>query len=225
MHYVMECAEMTLNDVKQISLYQYKSILFQILFGLHVAQKTCEFVHNDLHSKNVLLSKSETHLCFTDGEDAWFTHGYSVKITDFGLSRIRLGENVIYNPRNPMTELFDPSADVDKVMQEMSRIKMDPERWVEDPSLSPQSKRALSQEKKKTLDGFRKAAKTGVNLSKLIRHSFFDDLRTRPEAYSTPEKMNVDTNTPDKADAFGDKENTFVLHGSKTVSTPFKFKM
>ncbi len=51
MHYVLERADCTLNDVKSFSLHDYKCILFQILFALYVAQQEYEFMHNDLHKK------------------------------------------------------------------------------------------------------------------------------------------------------------------------------
>lgn len=51
MHYVLECADVTLDDIKIMTLNQYKCIFFQILFALYVAQKEFEFMHNDLHTK------------------------------------------------------------------------------------------------------------------------------------------------------------------------------
>lgn len=51
MHYVLECADFTLFELKSMSLYEYKCILFQVLFALYVAQKEFEFMHNDLHMK------------------------------------------------------------------------------------------------------------------------------------------------------------------------------
>jgi serine/threonine protein kinase len=46
---VLEKAETTLGKVKKLSSYDYKCIIFQILFALNVAQSKYEFVHNDLH--------------------------------------------------------------------------------------------------------------------------------------------------------------------------------
>jgi hypothetical protein len=51
MHYVLECADFTLAELRVMSLYEYKCLLFQVLFALYVAQKEFEFMHNDLHTK------------------------------------------------------------------------------------------------------------------------------------------------------------------------------
>jgi len=53
MHYVLERADFTLYDLREspVALGNFRSILFQILFALYVAQETCEFMHNDLHPK------------------------------------------------------------------------------------------------------------------------------------------------------------------------------
>jgi len=62
MNYILEKADLSLNEFLQennlsLSLGMYKQILFQILFSLHMAQEHCEFVHNDLHMKNILLQQ------------------------------------------------------------------------------------------------------------------------------------------------------------------------
>jgi len=232
MHYVMDCAEMTLNDLKRTSIHQYKCILFQILFGLYVAQNECEFVHNDLHMKNVLLfkPKNDSDISpFKDGDDVWYTSGFVVKITDFGLSRIRLGSSVIFNQRNPMTELFDPTTDVDNIVTEMSKIKILPDSWVVE-DVSPDSKKTLTQAKRKELENLKRLAKSGARLEKILRHKFFDSLKERPEEYVTPEKPKFGTPKKEKAEKTEnteDKEN-LLNHSNvtaKTVSTPFKFRI
>lgn len=38
MHYVMEYVDLTLNDLKEMTLLEFKSILFQILYALYLAQ-------------------------------------------------------------------------------------------------------------------------------------------------------------------------------------------
>lgn len=51
MHYILERADFTLNDIKGATLHEYKSLFFQVLFALYVAQTEYEFMHNDLHKK------------------------------------------------------------------------------------------------------------------------------------------------------------------------------
>jgi len=225
---------MTLGQLKHTTLYQYKCILFQILFGLYIAQNECEFVHNDLHMKNVLLFKCKDGgmvNSFVDGADSWYTSGYVVKITDFGLSRIRLGTSVIYNLKNPITELFDPNTDVQNIVTEMSKIKIQSDGWVDDASLSPDSVKTLTKEKKKELESFRRLAKSGEKLQKILRHKFFDELQNRPENFDTPEK-NVATKqakfespSTDKENNENQTQNRPNVSLSTTVSTPFKFKI
>jgi len=134
MYYVLSRADLTLADVKQLPLYSFKCILFQILFALYVAQKEYEFVHNDLHLKNVLLvnTASSDYCLFKDEEISWYITGRIVKITDFGLSRIRLDNHrVIYNKKLPYTEGFYPNTDVEKIFREIStKVKIIPSSWV-----------------------------------------------------------------------------------------------
>jgi serine/threonine protein kinase len=57
---VMERADMNIDEYltsidNVIYLTEFKCILFQILFALHVSQRYCGFVHNDLHLGNVML--------------------------------------------------------------------------------------------------------------------------------------------------------------------------
>jgi len=144
MHYVMEYAESTLNDIRLVTLYQYKCILFQILFSLYVAQKECLFVHNDLHLKNILLinHKEEEYISFKDQNIVWYTTGKVVKITDFGLSRIQLdNQRIIYNKKRPETEFFSAHADVEKIFSEFSKIKIQPESWVTMEEVEKEAKR------------------------------------------------------------------------------------
>lgn len=60
MNFILEKADSSLNEYllehnNTMSLEMYKQTLFQILFSLNMAQEHCEFVHNDLHLKNILL--------------------------------------------------------------------------------------------------------------------------------------------------------------------------
>jgi serine/threonine protein kinase len=65
----MERLEDTLDDLLNktggISEEEWLSILFQVVFGLAVANKHYSFVHNDLHSDNILFqSTKETYIYY-----------------------------------------------------------------------------------------------------------------------------------------------------------------
>ena len=56
MHFILEYADSTLFEMRdKLDLLQFKSVLFQILYALYIAQTELEFNHNDLHLKNILL--------------------------------------------------------------------------------------------------------------------------------------------------------------------------
>jgi multisubunit Na+/H+ antiporter MnhF subunit len=66
-HVVLEHADMSLMDYRTLTLYEYKCILFQILFALFVAQTEYKFVHNDLHLKVcvfLIITSSQSHNTF-----------------------------------------------------------------------------------------------------------------------------------------------------------------
>ena len=60
---LMEHMNLTLDDLLDngypITTTEWLSILFQIIFGLAVAQKHFYFVHNDLHSSNVMFQNTK----------------------------------------------------------------------------------------------------------------------------------------------------------------------
>jgi serine/threonine protein kinase len=64
MNIVMERAVLTIdqyltNSDNIVCLPEFKCILFQILFALHISQRYCGFVHNDLHLGNIMLQKCD----------------------------------------------------------------------------------------------------------------------------------------------------------------------
>lgn len=69
------------------------SIIKQVLMGICIAQKECNFTHYDLHSFNVMIKKCDKDLVFLYklDEDNQFcvpTYGYYPVIIDFGFSYI-----------------------------------------------------------------------------------------------------------------------------------------
>ena len=66
---------------------EWKSILFQVCFGLAVAQKQYDFVHNDLHSSNIMFKDTELEYLYYNFKGTYFkipTFGKISKIIDFG---------------------------------------------------------------------------------------------------------------------------------------------
>ena len=66
---------------------EWLSILFQICFGLSVAQKQYNFVHNDLHSSNIMFKETNIEFLYFQFYDTYFkipTYKKITKIIDFG---------------------------------------------------------------------------------------------------------------------------------------------
>jgi hypothetical protein len=92
--------------------------MFQVIAGLAVAQQTYDFVHNDLHTNNVMwCGTGETHLYYhvtgAVGGDRFYrvpTFGRIMKIIDFGRATFRppasSGDNSVWFP-----DAFAPDAD------------------------------------------------------------------------------------------------------------------
>jgi serine/threonine protein kinase len=174
MNYVLERADETLQQFvsrrSKIPMETYKSILFQILYFLHRAQTECEFVHHDLHLKNIMLKQvdpSRKEIVY-NGMSFVCRESFAVKITDFGASRIRLQDGVvIYNPSNHVNgNQFNPCVDLVKIKQEVDRIKID---WPEGSGEEMKMHRAL----KKILG----KESWFVNWDEILGHAFFKSLR------------------------------------------------
>jgi serine/threonine protein kinase len=191
MNFVLEKADETLRQHltrnKEIPLARYKSILFQILYALSVAQKKYQFVHHDLHLKNIMLKKLPENIkkvvfcinpkCYVSNED------FVVKITDFGLSRITLPtKEVIHNPKT--SPFFDPSIDLNQIVHEFRVIKI---VWPDD----------MVDDEKQNLKNLRQIlskATLHVDFDGLIRHPFFASM-TRDAPSVSDLSMEAPTDT------------------------------
>jgi len=103
----LNCIEM-LNDTLdnyleengEICETEWKSILFQICFGLAVAQKKFNFVHNDLHSSNIMFKNTNLEFLYFNFKGKCFkipTFGKIVKIIDFGRATFNVGNNIFFS--------------------------------------------------------------------------------------------------------------------------------
>jgi hypothetical protein len=85
----MEKMSMTLDELlkeKKISEHEWLSILFQVIFGLAVAQKHFKFTHNDLHSSNIMLKPTKIPYLYFAVKGTYYkipTFGKITKIIDF----------------------------------------------------------------------------------------------------------------------------------------------
>ncbi len=128
MYYVLEYCDTTLDKQREhLSLRQLKSIAFQLIYALHVAQGENEFAHLDLHMKNVLLQTLDASdaIEYDVGGRVHRCDSFMVKIADFGLSRITLDDGrVIYNDRQQMGDFFDTCkrTDIEQIETHLARI-------------------------------------------------------------------------------------------------------
>lgn len=102
-------------DMRETKEARWTAWLFQVIAGLAVAQKEYDFVHNDLHTNNILwCGTGETHLYYhvmgVPGGDRWYrvpTYGRIMKIIDFGRATFRPpGSKHIWLP-----DAYAPGAD------------------------------------------------------------------------------------------------------------------
>jgi hypothetical protein len=83
-----------------VSDTEWKSILFQICFGLSVAQKNYEFVHNDLHSSNIMFKSTEQEYLYFRYKNKYFkipTFGKITKIIDFGRATFKVKNKLFFS--------------------------------------------------------------------------------------------------------------------------------
>ena len=69
-------------------------------YGLAVAQKKFNFVHNDLHSSNIMFKNTTLEYLYFNFKGKYFkipTYGKIVKIIDFGRATFNVGENIFFS--------------------------------------------------------------------------------------------------------------------------------
>ena len=78
---------------------EWKSILFQVIFALSLIQKRFNMIHNDLHTDNIMLSKTDCeYFHYVIGKQVFRvpTYGNVVKIIDFARATYELGDTIIF---------------------------------------------------------------------------------------------------------------------------------
>lgn len=181
---VLEFAESRLNDVARapgLSLREFKEVAFQLVWAIAAGQRSdVQFVHRDLHTKNVLLQRcsAEGAAEFVGDGSVWYACFWVVKISDFGLSRILLADgSVVANPKDPMASLFTREKDIESIIEDLKSVGV--ADWT--------TGRADEKEQRALMRSFmrelRKAAKGCCTLRSVLSHSFFDELQQRPDAW------------------------------------------
>ena len=108
MEHMNQTLDDLLDDGYQITTNEWYSILFQIIFGLAVAQKHFYFVHNDLHSSNVMFQNTkEKFLYFFINRNYYKIPTYNkiTKIIDFARGTFKLGDKWIFS------DVFHPEGE------------------------------------------------------------------------------------------------------------------
>ena len=89
-----------LDDGYDITETEWFAILFQIAFGLSIAQKYFMFVHNDLHSSNIMFKETQLRYLYFQINDVYYkipTFGRITKIIDFARGTFLLGSKWIFS--------------------------------------------------------------------------------------------------------------------------------
>jgi hypothetical protein len=107
-------------DLRETKEARWTAWIFQIIAALTTAQATYDFVHNDLHTNNVMwVGTGETHLYYhvrgAPGGDRFYrvpTYGRIMKIIDFGRATFRAPAVGTQN-RLWLPDAYAPGADAE----------------------------------------------------------------------------------------------------------------
>jgi hypothetical protein len=89
-----------LDDDYNMSETEWFGMFFQVAFGLAVAQKYFNFVHNDLHSSNVMFKKTSLNCLYFQVNNNYYkipTFGKITKIIDFARGTFKFGDRWIFS--------------------------------------------------------------------------------------------------------------------------------
>ena len=89
-----------LDDDYNMSETEWFGMFFQVSFGLAVAQKYFNFVHNDLHSSNVMFKKTLLKYLYFQVNNNYYripTFGKITKIIDFARGTFKFGDRWIFS--------------------------------------------------------------------------------------------------------------------------------
>jgi hypothetical protein len=98
----IESFETTLTDLERegIEELEWLGILFELSFGLAAGQKHLNYIHNDLHSDNIMFNKTDEKYRYFKYEDIYYkipTFGREIKIIDFARSIFKVKNHIYYS--------------------------------------------------------------------------------------------------------------------------------
>ncbi len=100
----MESLTETLDDLfknkNKHSDQEWLGILFQIIFGLSVAQKHFKFTHNDLHSSNIMFKPTKIPYLYFSVKGKYYkipTFGKITKIIDFARAVYTIEDKTLFS--------------------------------------------------------------------------------------------------------------------------------
>lgn len=88
----------TIEDIFDIDFI--RSITFQIIFSLSMAQKHYNIIHNDLHLGNIMFVSTKMEHIYYKYNDTYYqvpTYGYLIKIIDWNRGTFQINEDIFYN--------------------------------------------------------------------------------------------------------------------------------
>ena len=101
---LMEKLDKTLDDILDeeynMKETEWFSVFFQVAFGLAVAQKYFSFVHNDLHSSNVMFKSTKSSAIYYQINSNYYripTYGKITKIIDFARGTFKFGDRWVFS--------------------------------------------------------------------------------------------------------------------------------
>ena len=100
MEYMSETLDDILDDDYEMNNEEWLSILFQTTFGLAVANKHYKFVHNDLHSSNIMFQSTEDEYLYFKVEGTYFRlplYGKITKIIDFARATFKINNRYVFS--------------------------------------------------------------------------------------------------------------------------------
>ena len=89
-----------LDDNYKMSELEWFSVFFQVSFGLAIAQKYFNFVHNDLHSSNIMFKETKLRYLYYQVENNYYkipTFGKITKIIDFARGTFKLSNEWVFS--------------------------------------------------------------------------------------------------------------------------------
>jgi thiamine kinase-like enzyme len=110
MEHMKDTLDQLLDDGYNMSEIEWLGVLFQITFGLSVAQKYYKFCHNDLHSSNVMFQSTKEKYLYFHTNNTYYripTFNKIAKIIDFARATFK------YNDVAFFSDVFDVGGDAE----------------------------------------------------------------------------------------------------------------